>query len=292
MVPQVQLQQPSPQIQIQYYGFWNGFYRDSKATAPFRALFEYLFANSTHKNIHIHSVFPENGRPIQRDDNTLAVHYSGEPFFDPPNKFDLSLTMEPDDPTTRNVWCPLFSLGSYEKGYWPLYSIPRPLSLPHKRRFCAFIVSNEKAHIRNRFFQKLHAYKHVDSCGYRMNNCGFQAPFDGYLEFLQQFKFMICFENTSKSHYITEKLHNAYLGGTIPIYWGCPNAQTWFNPKSFLYLPPDANDAAMDQLIARIIELDQDDAKYTEMHQELLLPSSEIPYDMRLETMKNKIQCA
>lgn len=279
-------------MKIEYYAFWSGFYHDIPETAKFCALFEQLFEHSPKPLVHIHSVFPENGGPIRRDDNTLVVHYSGEPFFDPPHKFDLSLTMEPDNADTKNIWYPLFSIGSYEHNYWPLYSVPRPLNLPSKRRFCAFIVSNEKAHLRNRFFHKLCKYKHVDSCGWRMNNCGFRAPYEGYHDFLQQFKFMICFENTSKSHYITEKLYNAYLGGTIPIYWGCSNAKTWFNSKAFLALDDDASDQAMDDLIAKIIELDNDDDKYAATHRELLLPDGDIPVDMKLSTIKQKINNA
>ncbi len=277
-------------MKIEYYGFWNGFYNDIQGTARFRGLFEEIFEHSPKQTLQIHSVFPENGGPIRRDENTLVVHYSGEPFFDPPNKFDLNLTMEPDnfDPNVKNVWYPLFAIGSYENNYWHKYSIPRHLQLP-KRRFCAFIVSNQKAHLRNHFFQKLCKYKKVDSCGWAMNNCGFRAPYEGYHDFLQQFKFMICFENTSKSHYITEKLYNAYLGDTIPIYWGCPNALKWFNPNAFLYLDENGSEQAMDELIAKIIELDNDDAKYAAMHREMLLPDGQIPKDMQLSTIKEKV---
>ncbi len=270
-----------------YYGFWSGFYRDYPNMTPFRAILESLFKH-TNKNIDIHSVFPDRKIPIKSDTTTLAVHYSGEPFHDPPDNFDLNLVMEADNQETKTVWCPLFSLGSYENKYWPLYWTPRHPPIA-KSRFCAFIVTNEKAALRNRFFHKLSQYKRVDSCGWAMNNCGFRAPYEGYHNFLQQFKFMICFENTSKSHYITEKLYNAYLGGTIPIYWGCPNAQKWFNPKSFLYLDENASDEAMDELIAKIIELDNDDVKYAAMHKELLLPNGQIPREMSLEAMQEKI---
>ena len=47
---------------------------------------------------------------------------------------------------------------------------------------------------------------------------------------------MICFENTSKPNYFTEKLVNAYYSGSIPIYWGDPNISKYiknFNIPEF-----------------------------------------------------------
>lgn len=270
---------------IDFYGFWSGFY--ASGATKLKAFFYELLkdAISGGKRVEIHSVFHVNKALIRKREGTLVTQYSGEPFYDPPERFDLNLIMEPDDKAKKIVWCPLFSIGSYENNYWPLYWTPRVLK--PKRRFCAFIVSNPRATIRNRFFEKLSAYKHVDSCGSAMNNCGFTAPFEGYLEFLQQFKFMICFENTSSSHYITEKLHNAWLGGTIPIYWGCTNAKLWLNGKAFLQLEDDSEEA-MDKLVQRIVELDQNEGEYEAMFNELLLPSKEIPLEMRMETMQKK----
>lgn len=275
-------------MSIQYFGFWSGFYHDNE-NSGFRNLLQTLLASFHNITINIHSVFSYNKRlPIKAPD-VLTIQYSGEPFFEPTEHFDLNLIMEPDDLDNKIVWCSLFALGSYEYNYWPLYQTPRPTPV-QKRRFCAFVVTNEKAQLRNRFFEKLCRYKFVDSCGSSMNNCGFRAPFAPreYHDFLQRYKFMICFENTSKTHYITEKLYNAYLGGTIPIYWGCTNAPKWLNPKSFLYLE-DGSEEAMDRLITRIIELDNDDAKYAAMYREVLVPDG-IPYDMQLTTIQSKIE--
>lgn len=266
-----------------YFGFWASFYHGGQSL---RSFLESLLAYAK-MPVEIHSVFPNNKKQhIIRGGEHTVVQFSGEPNYDDPNKFDLNLIMEPTDLSKRIVWCPLFSVGSYENNYWPLYWSPRPI-MP-KTRFCAFVVSNPRAHVRNKFFHKLSQYKHIDSCGSAMNNCGFCAPREGYLDFLQQFKFMICFENTSSSHYITEKLHNAYLGGTIPIYWGCTKANQWLNGKAFLQLEDDS-DEAMDHLVQRIIELDQDYAKYMAMHKELLLPSRNIPHEMKYETMQQHV---
>jgi len=36
----------------------------------------------------------------------------------------------------------------------------------------------------------------------------------------QEYKYMICFENDLFPGYVTEKLIDAYLCGSIPVYWG------------------------------------------------------------------------
>lgn len=271
---------------IEYYAFWQGFY--NSGAKSLKAFFEAILSGD--RKYELHSVFPLCNRKLTPpNEGVIKAHFSGEPFSDPPDGFDLNLVMEEDSREKKIVFCPLFAIGSYEHNYWPLYWTPRVYEPKKKTRFCAFVVSNRDAKIRNRFFEKLSAYKRVDSCGLAMNNCGgFCAPREGYLEFLSQYKFMICFENTSKPYYITEKLHNAYLGGTIPIYWGCTNAKTWFNQNAFLQLE-DTSEEAMDALIAKIIELDNDEEKYRNVFEELLLPSQEIPHDFRIETMRSKV---
>jgi len=57
---------------------------------------------------------------------------------------------------------------------------------------------------------------------------------DRAIEIYRDFKFVIAFENNAVKGYITEKLSNAYLAGTIPIYWGAPDVNEYFNPDSMI----------------------------------------------------------
>jgi hypothetical protein len=48
--------------------------------------------------------------------------------------------------------------------------------------------------------------------------------------------FSICIENSSNRGYHTEKIIDAFLSKTIPIYWGCPNLEELgYNPDGFIY---------------------------------------------------------
>jgi hypothetical protein len=51
---------------------------------------------------------------------------------------------------------------------------------------------------------------------------------------LNKYKFIICFENSKTSGYITEKIFNVFLAKSIPIYDGAPNISSFINPKSFI----------------------------------------------------------
>ncbi len=138
--------------------------------------------------------------------------------------------------------------------------------LAQKTRFCSFIVSNYHPR-RNRhrvdFFHKLSKYKRVDSGGKVLNNIG--GPIPGgqvrKIAFLRGCKFNIAFENRARPGYTTEKIYDAMAARSLPIYWGDPLIGEQFNPRSFLNYADFASEEA---LIEKIIELDQDDAKYLE----------------------------
>ncbi len=46
--------------------------------------------------------------------------------------------------------------------------------------------------------------------------------------------FSICIENSSNYGYHTEKIIDAFLTKTIPIYWGCRNLGEFYNPNGFI----------------------------------------------------------
>ena len=125
--------------------------------------------------------------------------------------------------------------------------IPAILSRPTPPRFCNFVFSNA-VEFRESFFKTLSRYKLVDAPGRSMNN---QLSFDLQFpdesrwtrkrKYLSQYKFTIAFENGSKAGYNTEKLTDAMLAGSIPIYFGNPEVDRHFNTRSFInahdYLP-------------------------------------------------------
>lgn len=55
-------------------------------------------------------------------------------------------------------------------------------------------------------------------------------------------QFHLAIENSKTPHYFSEKLIDAFITKTIPIYWGCPNIDRYFNPDGIISIQsaPDA----------------------------------------------------
>jgi hypothetical protein len=67
------------------------------------------------------------------------------------------------------------------------------------------------------------------------------------------YKYHVALENSEFYDYWTEKLSDAYLCSTLPVYWGCPNLDRYFPEQSFLRISiydPDAAVAIIDRAIA------------------------------------------
>jgi len=115
-----------------------------------------------------------------------------------------------------------------------------------KTKFCNFLYSH-KVPYREAFFAELSKYKKVDAPGRSMNNmAGIDSTYTGdkweiKKQFLSPYKFTIAFENDIFPGYQTEKLYDAMMAGSIPIYCGDPFIGDIFNTKSFInaadYLP-------------------------------------------------------
>jgi len=57
---------------------------------------------------------------------------------------------------------------------------------------------------------------------------------DDKAESLDEYKYHIVIENFIGKNHFSEKLSDAFLGYTLPFYYGCPNADDYFMPESFI----------------------------------------------------------
>jgi hypothetical protein len=208
-------------------------------------------------------IFGDLGQHVHRVHNCVKIFFCAEDFRPDFSLYDYAFTChQTDDP--RNLRLPGYVL------YFPPHLLQKDNDNPEKilaakTKFCCFLTryANRKTRLRVDFFHKLCQYKKVDSGGGALNNIGYRVPEGGEpkLEFLRPYKFNIAFENASIPGYTTEKIVQAMRARCVPIYWGNPGVAAEFNPKSFLnYFDFPSEEA----LIEKIIELDQDDAKYLE----------------------------
>lgn len=60
------------------------------------------------------------------------------------------------------------------------------------------------------------------------------TPLDDKAEALDAFRYHIAIENHVSKHHWTEKIADAFLGGCLPFYHGCPNLDDYFPRESFI----------------------------------------------------------
>ncbi|MHC4975784.1 MAG: glycosyltransferase family 10 domain-containing protein [Planctomycetota bacterium] len=78
-------------------------------------------------------------------------------------------------------------------------------------------------------------------------------PINDKAEALDAYKYHLCIENHLCDHHWTEKLSDAFLGWTLPIYCGAPNASEYFPPESFVAIDIRDTNAAIGR-IREVIE--------------------------------------
>lgn len=151
-----------------------------------------------------------------------------------------------------------------------------------KTRFCNFVYYQHRRSFpgtitREKFCRELSKYKRVDCGGRVLNNTQELKVMEKALlsskkehqklgmksfpklDFISCYRFTIAFENYSYPYYLTEKIWDSLLTGSIPIYWGCPQVAEFFNPASFI----NCHDySSWDEVIAKVKLIDNDPQAY------------------------------
>ncbi len=69
---------------------------------------------------------------------------------------------------------------------------------------------------------------------------------------IADYKYHLAIENSAFPHYWTEKIADAFLGLSMPLYWGCPNIADYFPRDSFRLIDRDNPAAAIHSIEAAI----------------------------------------
>ena len=122
-----------------------------------------------------------------------------------------------------------------------------------KKRFCAVLTSyaNRSVCGRIRFFETLNRRRRVDSPGRGMNNTGFRGIGDK-LSFYRNYRFVLAFENKELEGWTTEKMYDPFAAYAVPIFWGDPCVNDFFNPKAFINARDFKNDATLADYVCQV----------------------------------------
>lgn len=187
-----------------------------------------------------------------------TVHVATEPLsvrgYDPDfaAQFGLCLTLDPRFRHPRAVlmqpglcWFAGWVPGTGPGASWiPFRDMEQVFDEP-RTRLISVMSSNKRSTREHRWrYQfaarlKRHFGDRIDFFGR-----GF-APIDDKLDALRGYRFHVALENSSLDHYFTEKLTDAVIAGCYPIYYGCPNLDSYLPADSFSRIELRNFDAAV-----------------------------------------------
>jgi hypothetical protein len=126
----------------------------------------------------------------------------------------------------------------------------------------------------------LNKYKKVDMGGSYNNNVGKVID---KVKFLTDYKFSIAMENSEGDGYMSEKIIQSFMAGTIPIYYGDYMIDEFINPKSYILIRGEKD---MKQKIEYIKKINEDENLYKKILRENLI--LDINIKKKIEDQKQK----
>ena len=200
------------------------------------------------------------GESNRRYENCVRIFYTGE--NQRPSDYRCDFAISFDHPTSSRMFrMPLYLIYEYDHKIWQNRQLRKMDDFDNKK-FCSFVVKNPGCKYRNDYFNILSNIDRVDAAGPLFNNMyGGWRPetVADKVKFMSDYKFNLCFENSSYPGYCTEKLFEALCAKTVPIYWGSPTAALDFNPAAFINRYNFASDQ---QFVDFIIELSNNKELY------------------------------
>lgn len=270
-------------IKIQFLDFYRAFYDNIENDLFVKILRKHFDVQiSDNPDYVIFSAFGE--RHWKVPDRCVKIYYTGENLAPDFNACDYAMGFEYMDYQDRYRRFPIYL--RYDRHLLERmehkHELPSKWDLKtEKPDFCSFVVSNSQNKIRNKAFERLNEYKHVNSGGRYMNNIG--GAVSNKLAFESRHKFSLCYENDRHDGYTTEKIMEAFAARTIPIYWGDPQISRVFNPEAFIDV---SNYDSFEEVIEQIEYLDSHDDAYMKMLQTPAMLPSQMSIDSQLESFE------
>ena len=253
--------------QIRFSRFWPSF--DKEENFFLELLREETFDN----RIEISSVFPQSvdrfasaskkilgimgvDKLISRP--SRKIWFTGEnirpPFGD---EYDGYISFDQDALFGKNLYFPLLYLEIlFRDRQWTnrlgtgfdseSLQFPRTLRREKTKFACAFIGNPDPTRLRA--IQALQRHGQVDVFGPYSG-----IPVSGKFEIAKDYKYMVCFENDLFPGYLTEKLLDAYVCETVPLYWGDFGREPHVNKNSLINA---ANFESIEQFASFVSRID------------------------------------
>lgn len=98
-----------------------------------------------------------------------------------------------------------------------------------KKKLCSTIVSSKRTTTGHRFrHEVVPEARNVDVFGAE------HIPLNKKIDGIKDYMFSVVIENQKMDFLFTEKLIDCFVTGTIPIYWGCPSIENFFDKEGII----------------------------------------------------------
>ena len=108
-----------------------------------------------------------------------------------------------------------------------------------KTKMCSLIASKKRDLVGHRLRHTIANWAKTNQPNIELLGRGYQ-PFKDKEDGLLPYHYSIVIENCQEEDYYTEKLLDAMLCDCLPIYWGCPNIASHFDPKGLIICTNEA----------------------------------------------------
>lgn len=130
------------------------------------------------------------------------------------------------------------------------------------KKFVLLVSFNQYKQWSSSLIDKLLSIKHISDTSTDIKKISCLKNVSCYhatelLNIFNEYKFIICMENSLTNGYITEKLFNVFFARSVPIYFGSPDRYRYFNKDSFIDL-----NSNKDEILKKITFLSQNSELY------------------------------
>lgn len=205
------------------------------------------------------------------------------------NDVDLSLSFDRlDENKYKNyvrfpIWIPGNFYGLLEKKNNNKDNIKKVIddinnAKSKKNKFASLVASHDITNIRAQMYNQIIKIDFINCPGKLFHNDDtLKQNFNNdKIEYLRDFKFNICPENTISDGYITEKLFDSFKAGCIPIYNGDENIELdLINKDALLFFRKDEDNT---EIIKEIEKLHKDDKLFDAFQKQTKIYDSMVDY--------------
>jgi alpha(1,3/1,4) fucosyltransferase len=245
-----------------------------------RFIYERGINKHTHKEIAVFSVFGSRLN-IKIDRSNFKIFFTGENVHARFIEYqDLMLSNKNIDLSVgfdylehdQYIRFPVWLMNLFEPQESSYKSIKQKCEnwnkydeIKEREKFCSFLSRHDYFGDRLFFYNEISSIGGVDSDGEFMhNNDDLKRKFnDDKFEYLRNYKFNLCPENSNYPGYCTEKVFEAITCGCVPIYWGTDNnpEPEVLNHNAIFFLK---NQGSNDQTLNEILLLKENKKLYLE----------------------------